>query len=86
MTDRLLAGTPAGLGDSLRACTLTLNQRLSSRDGRRTYYAYPTESLERYQIQLADQGRSAGNDDEARAWRHLAMAFASAIQQREKAT
>lgn len=82
LTQRLLQGDPQALGDVIKGCIADLNRRLTSKDGQRTYFAYPTESLERIQKQLAFQGRSAGNLDEGQAWRNLSRAFASAIQQR----
>jgi hypothetical protein len=82
LTQRLLASDPAQLGEALRRCTTDLNQRLTNRDGSRSYFAYPTEALERLQHHLSYQGRSAANADEGQAWRHLSRAFAQAIQQR----
>lgn len=82
LTQRLLQGDMADLGERIKACIADLNRRLTSKDGSRTYYAYPTESLERLEKQLAFQGRSAANLDEGTAWRNLSRAFASAIQQR----
>jgi hypothetical protein len=82
LTQRLLQSDAAALGDQVKAAITALNRQLTSRDGQRTYYAYPTESLERLQKQLAFQGRSAANLDEGQAWRNLSRAFASAIQHR----
>jgi uncharacterized protein YecE (DUF72 family) len=82
LTQRLLASDAADIGEQLQACVASLNHRLTSRDGSRTYYAYPTEALERLQKQLAELGRNAANPDESQAWRHLSRGFALAIRQR----
>ncbi|MBC7542406.1 MAG: hypothetical protein H7338_06710 [Candidatus Sericytochromatia bacterium] len=81
-TGWLLAAAHIDVGDHVRRCVSALNARLTSPNGNRTYFAYPTESLERVQRQLAQQGRSPANVDEGQAWRTLSRAFAQAIQMR----